>query len=444
MSFLLITAMTLLAIVTFLWVIGASQHTNLYSLRNLFLAVWLYYGFSIGIDLITGAEIPYTSGEIYMMDPANWPRVSFVMWCYLLCGISFLVTYAIMQGKRPSRPLELRYSLSTPPELVIVLIHAVVAYFYVQIFFGLDRMERLAMAQQYPSYKFAQLLVPLTLSMDIIMVLCGNNRKSMICVVLALLLALVTGNRSYVMLVVLVGTFHWRPKLQGWKLIGIVGSCGFMVFAFKTLYAVGLAWYVGQRVDMAMIYDNLHMTLSGLDADASYAIASFYTGHESPLWLGKSYVKTPILLAWPRFLGGIEVTTLAEDYVWSYHIATAKRGGALAFSAIAEAWLNFSYCGPVLLGVFWGAVANLFDNRSRGIAYFIVVLMVARLFRSDTASLVKNWVLVWGTMFVIAMILLTIYSVVVEPKTSAMQRRNLANGNLPNDLPNSELGGLHS
>lgn len=420
MSFLLITAMTLAAIVMFLWIIASSQQTNLYSLRNLFLAVWLYYGFAIGIDLVVGTEIPYTNGEIFMGDPANWPGVAFVMWCYLLCGATFLVTYAVMQGSRESRPLELRYALHTPPEWAIVVLHVVVAYFYIKIFFGMDRMERLAMASRYASYKFGQLLIPLMMSMDIIIVLCGNKRKAMLAIAFALLLALVTGNRSYVMLVVLAGTFHFRPAIHGWKLFGIVGSCAFMVFAFKTVYAVFLAWYLGGRVDMAMIYDNLDMTLSGLDADASYSIAMFFTGQDSPLWCGSSYVKTPVLLAWPRFLGGIHVTTLAEDYVWSYHILTAKKGGALAFSAIAEAWLNFSYFGPILLGAFWGAVANYFDNRARGVAYFILVLMVARLFRSDAASLVKNWILVWGSMFFLGMVLLTVYSVLVDPKRDTL------------------------
>jgi hypothetical protein len=337
-----------------------------------------------------------------------------------------MLTYSVMQGGRESRPIELRYELKTPPEWAMILIHCFVAYFYIEVFFGLDRMERLAIAQRFTSYKFGQLLVPLTLSMDVLIVLCGNNRKSLLAVALALLLALVTGNRSYVMLVVLIGTFHWRPAMRGWKLIGIVSACAFMVFAFKTLYAVGIAWYLGDRVDMAMIYENLHMTLSGLDADASYSIALFFTGSPSPLWLGSSYVETPLLLAWPRFLGGIEVSTLAEDYVWAYHISTAKRGGALAFSAIAEAWLNFSYIGPVILGVVWGAIANYFDRRPRGVAYFLVVLMVARLFRSDAASLIKNWVIVWGAMFAMSLLLLTIYSALVEPKYAALGQPKLS------------------
>ena len=109
-----------------------------------------------------------------------------------------MLTYAVLQGSQESKPLELRFDLRTPPEWLLILLHGVVAYFYVEIFFGLDRMERLAMAQQFASYKFAQLMVPLTISMDVIILLCGNSRKSMLAIGLALCLALITGNRSFV------------------------------------------------------------------------------------------------------------------------------------------------------------------------------------------------------------------------------------------------------
>lgn len=432
-----ITAMTLFATLSFALLIAASQQRNLYSLRNLFLACWLYYGFAVGFDLITGAEIPYTQGEVYMMDPATWGSIAFVMFNYVLVGVFFVITYWVMQGKHEVKPLSLRYNVTTPPEWVIVLYHLAAAYIYVQVFLGMDRMERIAIAQRYTSYKFATLIPPLVLAVDILLIINSKDRKSILTSVFALLIALLTGNRNYVLFVFLVTAFHWRPALSGWKLAGMVGSCGFMVFAFKTLYAVGFAWLMGQRVDAQMIYENLHMTLSGLDADASYVIAIFYTGQESPLWLGRTYIEKPILLMWPRFLGGIDVSTLAEEYVWAYHTKTAERGGAMAFSAIAEAWLNFSYVGACLLGAFWGMVTHYFDKRPRGIAFFIVMLMVARLFRSDAASLFKNWVLVWGTMFVLAMAALSLYSALTSPT----HRRRPSLQSQPGQRPNARPGG---
>lgn len=422
MAFFFITAMTLFAIVMYCWLIASSHQTNLYSLRNLFLTVWLYYGFAVGIDILTGAEIPYRAGEVYMMDPSTWGSVAFVMWSYVLCGVSFIATYLVMQGSQEIRPIELKYDLRTPPEWCLLLLHVAALYIYVEVLFGLDRMERIAMSQLFASYKFATLVVPLMLALDILVVLTERGRKAVVAIGLALLLAFVTGNRNYILFVFLVAAFHWRPALRGWKLVGMVSTCAFLVITFKTLYAVAHDWAMGGRVDAKMFYDNLQMTLSGLDAYASYVIAAFYTDQPSPLWLGKSYFQTPILLAWPRFLGGINVSTLAEDYVWRYHTAMAARGGAMAFSAIAEAWLNFGYFGSALLGVFWGAIANFFDRRPRGVMYCIVLLMIARLFRSDAASLFKNWVLVWGAMFVVALTVLTIYTVIVEPKLSRSRR----------------------
>jgi len=407
--------MTTLAIVIFLWLIASSQHTNLYSLRNLFLAVWLYYGFSVGIDLITGAEIPYTAGELNLMDPSVWNRVAFVMWNYMLCGLCFIVTYFIAQGKTVIRPVDLRYQLRTPPFWVLILVHTIAAYVYTTSFYSMNRMERIAASQLHVSYKFVILVIPVALAMDVLVILCSTGRKALFAWCLALILSLVTGNRSYVLFVFLAGAFHWRPAVRGWKLVGMLTSCALFIFMGKTAYSVALSWSVGDRVDAAMVFENLKFSLSGLDAYASYLIAAFYINDPSPHWMGYSYTVTPFMLAWPRFLGGFDVSTLAEDYVWTYHPVIAARGGAMAFSAIAEGWLNFGYAGAALVGVFWGLIANWFDRKPRGMMFFIVLLMIARLFRSDAASLFKNWVLVWGSVFVLAIGIVSIYTVMMEP-----------------------------
>ena len=414
MPFLQITVMTCLAIVLFCWAIATSQRTHLYSLRNVFLAAWLYYGFSVGIDIITGAPIPWVPGEVHMSDPSSWHSVAFVMWCFVLCGVAFISTYTLLQGGRMPKPIQLRYQLQSPPEWVLVLLHILAAWIYSEWFLGMDRMARIAMVQLQVTYKFAVLVVPLALAMDILIVLSSGHRKALTAVVLAIVLSLLTGNRTYVMLMLFVAAFRWQPSITGWKLVaGVVGAI-VMLFSFKTLYGVGLAWLQGERVDSRMLVEQLRFTLSGMDAHASYAIAIFYTDHASPMWWGSSYIQKPLLLAWPRFLGGIDVSTLAEEYIWKYHTRTAERGGGLAFSAMAEAWLNFGHMGPVLLGACAGAMTNFFDRRPRGVLYFTVLFMVARLFRSDAASLFKNWVLVWGTMFVVAMTALTVYTVFVE------------------------------
>jgi hypothetical protein len=410
-----IFAMTVTAFVVFGLLIAGSQDTNLYSVRNLFMAVWLYYGFAIGVDLLTGAELQYTPGEAHMMDPSTWRSVAFVMWNYILCGATFLLAYTVL-GVGPPRVLDQTYRFSLPPDIILLALNVLAATVFYSTFFDMSRMERLSVASTSPIHKFVCLLIPLALALDIVVMIAGKGRKAVIAFFAAVLISLVTGNRNYVLIAFTVAAFRWRPAVRGWKLVGMVATCAAIVFSFKTAYAVGQGWLLGEKVDLAMIYENLQFSLSGLDAGASYLIAIFYTNQDSPWWLGESYLLRPLYMTWPRFLGGIEVSTLAEEYIWSYHADIASQGGAMAFSAIAEAWLNFSYVGAALLGVFWGVVARIFDSRPRGIAFYILLLMVIRVFRSDFATIYKNWGLVWGVLFVVVLLALSTYTVLTKPR----------------------------
>jgi hypothetical protein len=421
-----IFAMTSFAFAVFGLLIVSSQNTNLYSIRNLFMAVWLYYGFSIGIDLLTGVELPYTPGEAYMMDPSTWGSVGFVMWNYVICGIAFLIAYTVLGTSSPC-VVDRKYNLRLPPTAVLIAVNLLAAATFYSIFFDMSRMERMSMASTSPMYKFAGLLIPMVLALDIVVIVSGQDRKALTAFVAAVLVALITGNRNYVLIAFTVAAFRWRPALRGWKLVGMAVACGAVVFMFKTAYAVGQGWLLGEKVDLAMIHENLQFSLSGLDAGASYVIAIFYTQQDSPWWLGESYLLTPLYMTWPRFLGGMGVSTLAEDYIWSYHPRIASQGGAMAFSAIAEAWLNFSYAGSMLLGAFWGAVARFFDSRPRGIGFYIVLLMVIRIFRSDFATLYKNWGLVWGTLFVLILLVLTAYTVLSRPSRPLARQPSRSN-----------------
>jgi len=390
-----------------------SAKTNLFSLRNVFMLVWFYYGFSVGIDLLTGVEIPYTKGEPDLMDPATWPAVVFVMGNYISCGLVFLFSYNVSSTKEP-RAIDHRYDIRLPASWFLIAVHVFAGYAYISIFFGMTRMERSSLASISTYYKFVCLLVPLVLVLDIvIMTTSGDEKKSRLAAFLMLPLSLVTGHRTYVLFVFLIAAFRWRPRIRARMLMAGV-LCGVFVFVGKTAYAMSLSWYQGEAISLAMFYEYSQLSLSDLDAGASYWIAMFYTQEPTPWWCGYSYVQLPMDITWPRFLGGSDVTTLAEDYVWRYHVDFASRGGGLAFSAIAEAWLNFGYFGSIILGAFWGVTARYFDNRPRGVAFYIYLLIVVRLFRSDFATLYKNWVLVWGSMFFVVVVGLVVYTVLAE------------------------------
>jgi hypothetical protein len=277
-------------------------------------------------------------------------------------------------------------------------------------------MTRMALAQTSTEHKLLALVVPLALAFDIAIIINCDDSRAPLAWGLSLIISLITGNRVYVLLAFLVAVYRWRPKLGGWKLLAMGTSCGVVLFSFKLAYAVWLAWWHGNRIDPRMIYDNMQMSLSALDAQASYLICLFYLQGPSPLWMGSTYYEIPFYLTWPRFLGGHDVSTLAESYIRTHHNLIAVRGGGMAFSAIAEAWLNFGWLGTVFLGNLWGMAARFFDGRSRGICYYLFLILTVRLFRSDFATLYKNWIIVWGSLFVVALILLMAYTVLTEAR----------------------------
>jgi hypothetical protein len=142
-------------------------------------------------------------------------------------------------------------------------------------------------------------------------------------------------------------------------------------------------------------------SFSVLDGAASYSMfVAFLQSGEAPMWLGSTYLEIPLRMSWPRFLGSFEVRTLAEQYSWHFAPTMAAYGGGLGFSALAEAWLNFGFAGPALLGAVWGAVCKHFDTRPRGIAFFLLAMMMLRVFRSDFASLYKSVLFVPGVMLI--------------------------------------------
>jgi len=71
---------------------------------------------------------------------------------------------------------------------------------------------------------------------------------------------------------------------------------------------------------------------------------------------------------------------------------------------MGEAWLNFSYFGPFLVGLFAAIIIKYFDTTPRGLFYWVMLMMVFRFFRTDTASLFKSWFVVQGGTILIVLI----------------------------------------
>jgi hypothetical protein len=117
---------------------------------------------------------------------------------------------------------------------------------------------------------------------------------------------------------------------------------------------------------------------------------------ECPYYCGKTYTYDVAQAALPTEWRDPTFLPLSQAFDWEYLPHQAEEGISMAFSAIAECWLNFGIVGPVLLGIAFGVAAKIIDTRPRGIAFYVFALLAFRLFRSDFASLTKNWIVIYG------------------------------------------------
>lgn len=86
-------------------------------------------------------------------------------------------------------------------------------------------------------------------------------------------------------------------------------------------------------------------------------------------------------------------------YVQTFDPATARRGGAWAFSLVIESYMNFWWFGPILLGsLFSLLIARLEQHVMRCL---VLVFVLAFSFRSDLVSLIQQtgWILVFISVF---------------------------------------------
>lgn len=114
---------------------------------------------------------------------------------------------------------------------------------------------------------------------------------------------------------------------------------------------------------------------------------------EFPL-LGKSFYFTIIGVLLPFY----EIESLSVSYAKAFLPDIFYGGGGRGFSLPLEAFMNFWYFGPPLVGFFLGICLRVISNNSgrNAFRYFVMVAVAAitfKLFRSESYAILKN--LVW-------------------------------------------------
>lgn len=380
-----------------------SGRFSMASMRNLFLLVAGYFALCVPLDLLAGLEL--RGAREYLADLNRdlfRADIARGLVLYLTCIVGFLATYHLAPGK-PLAKLERRHLAI--PELSVWLALAVnvaCLVFYLSVFGGFARIERLYLARQTPVYKLLSLFITLTYAFNFLFILRTDSRRAALAIVAwAILFSFLSGGRMWAASLIVFYLVRFRVSLRRWQVIAL--GVTFVAASLMWKEVTAYFWETGHLP--SLWNPDQPIGLSRFEGIQSWVMTvEILSDGPCPYWKGWSYFVLPMQLLWPRFLLEFPPQTLSEQYAAFLRPTLFDAGGGIGFSAIGEAWLNFGFLGPAALGALWGAAAKWIDTRPKGIAMIVFVLMTLRLFRSDFGSLFKSWTVMFAAALVIVLI----------------------------------------
>jgi hypothetical protein len=362
---------------------------------DIFMLTWFYYGFAIAIDILLGLEIQGIPGMTDFSDDASRELLVHVLGYYLLCGGAFFLAYSM--GSKSRRPLRAPGAVILPPLPVIMLAHLVLFVLLAHAgYFGMTRTQRIVLISDSLYLRLLVHSMAILRAIDLVAIILSDRKSYVLFTTLAALcLGLASGGRMELMAILLILVLKYRF------------SCGRVKFAAAVV--VLLAIFACWKTTYQYVYDHFfeagnnrnvleyaNTSLSGIDSYASSLIAVTALEEDCPYYLGKTYTYDLVQAALPREWRDVDFLPLSQQFDWDYLPQRAEEGISMAFSGITEAWLNFGIAGPILLGLVYGVLAKVIDSRAHGVVFYTFALVVFRLFRSDFASLCKNWIVIYG------------------------------------------------
>lgn len=394
MTLQLIAAMTLVALVILnAWF--SERRLVISRTGDVFMLAWFYYGFAIAFDVLLGLDVQGIPGMTDFSDDTSRELLVHVLTYYLLCGGAFFIAYS--STRKAPRSARATSSAVLPPIPVIIAAHVVLLLLLAHAgYFGLTRPQRILLISDSLSLRLTVHWMAILRAVDLLVIIL-SDRKSYVMgtAVAAICLGLASGGRMELMSIVLILVLKHRFSCGRLKFVSAIVVL-LMVFAsWKSAYQ-----YVHNRYfepgTNRQVLEFVSTSLSGIDSYASSLIAVTALQNDCPYHVGKTYIYDAVQATLPREWRAPAFLPLSQQFDWDYLPHRAEEGISMAFSAIAESWLNFGIVGPVLLGIAFGVAAKKIDTRPRGIVFYIFALLAFRLFRSDFASLCKNWIVIYG------------------------------------------------
>ncbi len=391
------------------WMLSGRFHVA--SMRNVFLLVSAYFSLCVPLDLLLGLEL--RGGREFLADLNDdlfRPHIVRGLILYLECIICFLAAYSLLPGRTTESVSPRTYDLSLPPLWVAIGVNLACLALYSLAFGSFARIDRFFLARHSVSYKLMSLVVPATYAFNFLYLLrTDNHRAARWLVGWSICFSFLTGGRMWGAAMLLFYLVRYRVTLRRWQVVtlGTVFVAASLVWKEMT----GYFWETGRLP--GLWNPDMLVGLSRFEGIQSWVMTvEILSDGPTPLWLGWSYTILPGQLLWPRFLLEFPPQTLSERYAEFLRPTLFDAGGGIGFSAIGEAWLNFGFIGPGLLGAAWGIAAKWIDRNPRGIAMIVFLIMTLRLFRSDFGSLFKSWTVMFAATLVVVLVLWKLFDTV--------------------------------
>lgn len=403
---------------------------------DLFVLLWGYYAFSVPIDLLLGNRLEGSYLLPDMGHPALRPLVIEAYFQMLALLFGAMLAYRLIRRRHqgPSTQawqvgpawMEVRVLPPLVPFLA-ALLALLVAY---QLSFETSsRAEIDEIVRGDPVAVMQSLIVDLTRAVAIVLLLLvPTRRQAFIVLGVGVLFTLITGSRTLIAYFVLLYIYRFGVTLglrAKWMLF--TGAIAILALT-KPLFAAIFSVIEGAEFDFDTDVETLLPSLSAFESIDVYSYYVHFRLKEfdsAPLW-GYSYLVLPVLRAIPGFLGGgSSVPTLAEQYSVELNPFYADVPTGLAFSALGEAWINFRYVGPALIGFVLGVLMATIDRARHGLLFALFLLLILRFFRSDMASLLKANFIVAGFFCLLSLGIFSLYSRAAEAVLHVLRPRSL-------------------
>ena len=392
---------------------------------DLFVITWAYYALCVPVDLFLGlsAEGPFLLPDLN--EARYFHTVVEVTIYYYTLAIGYVLAYALLPHATAA---DTRAFLAAPfwwtkvpivrlpPLWLIMTLLCLVMAVYIGSYDGIDRGARAAMLRGDPSARLGNILtLRLTIAAVIVLIVLLNDRKQARWVVVGgVAVSLLSGGRTVAVFILVAYLMRHDVVIsRQTRVLLVVGGFLFAMFLKAAYVYVASVFILGQPLsplDLLTGRIDAGISFSGLEGIGGYAWPVYFLEKgDSPLWLGWSYVEIAARNTLPDFITGTGVPTLSMQFSPEVQPNSRLDPSGRAFSAIAEAWLNFGSIGPLLVGILFGIAAKILDTGPRGLFFILFAGMSMRLFRSDFASAYNSYIVVTGAMACLTYVLFLLW-----------------------------------